>query len=105
MMLSRAAIRELAQFRKNEGWALSFYFQPRTPESKSHRGEGIVAKELLRSALRELPPAHHSTNGRRAALNRLLELTGSLQTGHLRAKAIFAAGTEFWREYDLPPQL
>jgi hypothetical protein len=104
-MLSRAAIRELAQFRNNEGWALSFYYQPHTPESKSHRGEAIVAKDLLRSALRELPKANHVTNGRRAALNRLLEFTSNLQAGRLRAKAVFAAAPDFWREFDLPPQL
>jgi peptide chain release factor subunit 1 len=106
-MVTREAIRDLAQFQMPSGeeWALSFYFQPRTPESKSHREETILAKELLRNALRELPPVGHSGNGRKAALHRILDLAGSLQTGRMRAKAIFASGGNFWREYDLPPQL
>jgi peptide subunit release factor 1 (eRF1) len=106
-MVTREAIRELAryQFHDGEEWALSFYFQPRTPASKSHHEDTIVAKELLRNALKELPPVGHSGNGRKAALNRLLDLAGGLQAGRMRAKAVFAAGANFWREYDLPPQL
>jgi len=37
-MITREDIRELAQFHTNgdEGSALSFYFEPRTPQNKSH---------------------------------------------------------------------
>jgi peptide subunit release factor 1 (eRF1) len=107
MMVTREALRELvrSQFPSRPEWAISFYFQPRTPESKSHRQEAILAKELLRNALKELPHAGHVSNGRKAALNRLLDLTASLQGGRMRAKAVFTAGETFWREYDLPAQL
>jgi len=106
-MLTREAIRELAQFPFHDGeeWALSFYFQPHTPESKSHREEAILAKELVKNALKELPGAAQASNGRKAALHRVLDLAGSLQSGRMRAKAVFAAGGEFWREYDVPAQL
>ena len=54
-MISREDIRELAQFHTNgdEGSALSFYFEPSTPQNKSHREETILAKDLVRRALRE----------------------------------------------------
>ena len=45
VMITREDIRELAQFQVDDelGCALSFYFQPRTPQNKSHREEAILA--------------------------------------------------------------
>ena len=55
MIMTREDIHELAQFQTKQGeaCALSFYFQPRTPQNKSHREEAILAKDLVRNALRE----------------------------------------------------
>jgi peptide subunit release factor 1 (eRF1) len=107
VMITREDIRELAQFQSNgeEACALSFYFQPRKPQNKSHREESILAKDLVRNALREA-----EKNGRngcaRADLNRILDLAGNLHGNQARAKAVFACGKRnFWREFDLPPQL
>jgi len=106
-MITREEIRELAQFHTNgdEGWALSFYFEPRTPQNKSHREETILAKDLVRKALREADKA--SKNGStRADLNRILELAENLHGNQARARAVFACGSRnFWREFDLPSQL
>jgi peptide subunit release factor 1 (eRF1) len=106
-MISREDIRELAQFRTNgdEGSALSFYFEPRTPQNKSHREETILAKDLVRKALREADK--NSKNGStRADLNRILELAENLHGNQARARAVFACGSRnFWREFDLPSQL
>jgi peptide chain release factor subunit 1 len=104
-MIRRQDIRELAQFQCGEGSALSFYFQPRTPLNKSHREEAILAKDLVRSALREV-----DKNGKgktaRADLDRILEIAERLHGNQARAKAIFACSqVGFWREYDLPPRL
>ena len=54
-MITREDIRELAQFQSEngEGCALSFYFQPQTPQNKSHKEEAILAKDLVRNALHE----------------------------------------------------
>ena len=55
-MITREDIRELAQLQcieDEEGCALSFYFQPRTPQNKSHREEAILLKDLVRDTIRE----------------------------------------------------
>ncbi len=106
-MISREDIRELAQFHTNvnEGSALSFYFEPCTPQNKSHREETILAKDLVRKALREADK--NGKNGStRADLNRILELAENLHGNQARARAVFACGSRnFWREFDLPSQL
>jgi peptide subunit release factor 1 (eRF1) len=106
-MITREEIRELAQFHTtgNEGWALSFYFEPRTPQNKSHREETILAKDLVRKALREAEK--NSKNGStRADLNRILEMAENLHGNQARARVVFACGSRnFWREFDLPSQL
>jgi len=106
-MITREEIRELAQFHTtgNQGWALSFYFEPRTPQNKSHREETILAKDLVRKALRESDKL--SKNGStRADLNRILELAENLHGNQARARAVFACGSHnFWREFDLPSHL
>ncbi len=106
-MITREDVRELAQFQcnKQESCALSFYFQPRTPQNKSHREEVILAKDLVRNALRE--SQKNGKNGcARADLNRILDLAGNMHGNQMRAKAIFACSAEnMWREFDLPPQL
>ena len=107
MTITREDIRELAQFHTNgnEGWALSFYFEPRTPQNKSHREETILAKDLVRKALHEAEK--HGKNGStRADLSRIFELAGNLHGNQARARAVFACGSQnFWREFDLPSQL
>jgi peptide subunit release factor 1 (eRF1) len=106
-MITREDIRELAQlqFDNPEDCALSFYFQPQTPQNKSHRGEAILVKDLVRNAQREAEKC--GKNGfTRDALNRILELAASLHGNQARAKAVFACGSrDFWREFDLPPRL
>lgn len=104
-MIRRQDIRELAQFECGEGSALSFYFQPRTPLNKSHREEAILAKDLVRSALREVDKNGKGKSAR-ADLDRILEIAESLHGNQARAKAIFACSQQgFWREFDLPPRL
>jgi len=104
-MITREQIRELANFESQEGCALSFYFQPATPQNKSHREEAILVKDLVRDALREA-----ERNGRngcaRADLEKVMDLAERLHGNGGRAKAVFACGKQnFWREYDLPPRL
>src|SRR5262245_51682278 len=105
-MITREDIRELAQFQFNgEECAISFYFQPSTPQNKSHREETILVKDLVRQALREAEK--NGKNGHaREDLNRILDLAGNLHGNQARAKAVFACGSRnFWRQFDLPPQL
>jgi peptide subunit release factor 1 (eRF1) len=109
-MMTRDDLRELAQFQleSEDNCALSFYFQPRTPHNKSHREEAILAKDLVRQALRELKAnSAHKPNGSTAeALGRILRIAEGLDGDRAHAKAVFAcARTQFWREFDLPPQL
>ncbi len=55
-MISREELRQLASFecRDDSELAISFYFHPGVPQDKSHREEGILAKDLVGKTLREL---------------------------------------------------
>jgi len=105
-MITRKDFRELAEFEgADPDCAITFYFQPARPSNKSHREEAILAKDLVRQALREA-----EKNGRnlcaRADLQRILELTGEWKGNRSKAKAVFAcSGRNVWQEFDLPPQL
>jgi peptide chain release factor subunit 1 len=105
-MMTREDIRELAAFQADQdGSALSFYFQPRTPQNKSHKEEAILAKDLVRQALRESEKQGRN-GGARADLDRILEFAGNLRGNQARAKAVFASSTKkIWREFDLPAVL
>jgi len=104
-MISRDELRQLARFEcqhPNE-LAISFYYQPSTPQDKSHRDETILAKDLVRKTLHEL-----QLNGlnRQATedLEKILHLAEGLHGNQARARAVFAcAGRSLWREFDLPP--
>jgi peptide subunit release factor 1 (eRF1) len=103
-MISRQELRQLASFEcqlPNE-LAISFYFQTGTPQDKSHKEEGILAKDLVRKTLQEL-----QLNGpnRQAEedLERILNLAERLHGNQARSKAIFAcAARGLWQEFDLP---
>jgi peptide chain release factor subunit 1 len=106
-MVSREELRELAQFRFQNGdnCAVSFYFQPRPPRNKAHREEIIEAKDLVRNGLREVN-GNGSDECAKTDLNRVLALAQELPSDRPRAKAVFAYGkANFWREFDLPPDL
>jgi peptide chain release factor subunit 1 len=105
-MMTREDLRELAEFQGGDAdRAISFYFQPSPPRDKSHREQAILAKDLVRQALREAEKSGRN-GGARADLQRILELAGELRANRTRAKAVFACGARnIWREVDLPPQL
>ena len=101
-MITREEIRQLAQFESPAGCAISFYFQPQTPQNKSHREEAILVKDLVRDALRKA-----ESNGNDAAtrqdLEKVLEIAEGLHGNHSRGKAIFACREQgIWRELDIP---
>jgi peptide subunit release factor 1 (eRF1) len=106
-MITREDIRELAQFHSNGdgSCALSFYFEPRTPQDRSHREEAILVKDLVRNVLREVEK--QGKNGSvKSDLDRILAVAENLHGNQARAKAIFACGNQnFWREFELPAQL
>jgi len=100
-------IRELATFQADEtkgACALSFYFQPDPPQDRSHRREAIVAKDVVKQALKSA--AATGNNGSlHADLDRVLDLATNLR-GHARGRAVFACSAQnFWKEYELPPHL
>ncbi|MGD0790143.1 MAG: hypothetical protein ABR920_00110 [Terriglobales bacterium] len=106
-MMTRDEIRELAAFQADEtkgACALSFYFQPDPPQDRSHRHEAIVAKDVVKQALKSA--AANGKNGSlHADLNRVLDLATNLR-GHARGRAVFAcSANHFWKEYELPPRL
>lgn len=105
--MTRNEVRELAAFQlsdNNGATALSFYFQPEPPQDRSHRNEAIVAKDVVKQALKSA--AASGKNGSlHADLDRILEVVSNLR-GQARGKAVFACSArKFWREFDLPPQL
>jgi peptide subunit release factor 1 (eRF1) len=106
-MMTRDEIRELAAFQTDEAkgaCALSFYFQPDPPQDRSHRHEAIVAKDIVKQALKSA--AASGKNGSlHADLDRVLEVATNLR-GSARGKAVFACSAQnFWKEYELPPHL
>jgi len=105
--MTRDEIRELAAFQADQSkgaCALSFYFQPDPPQDRSHRREAIVAKDVVKQALKSA--AAQGKNGPlHADLDRVLELAANLR-GNVRGRAVFACSAQnFWKEYELPPHL
>ncbi len=105
--MTRDEIRELATFQADESKgasALSFYFQPDPPQDRSHRREAIIAKDVVKQALKSA--AAQGKNGSlHADLDRVLDLATNLR-GNTRGKAVFACSAQnFWKEFELPPQL
>jgi peptide subunit release factor 1 (eRF1) len=104
-MITRENIVELAQFESPQGCAVSFYFQPDTPQDRSHRAETILVKDLVRNALHDNEKNGRS-RGAREDLERVLAMAEHLHGKRRHAKAVFAcAQNNFWREYDVPPRL
>jgi peptide subunit release factor 1 (eRF1) len=103
-MITREEIRQLAQFSSPSGCAISFYFQPHTPQNKSHREDTILIKDLVRDAMRKA-----ERNGNHAAqredLEKILQIAETLYGNHSRGKAIFACREQgIWHELDIPPR-
>ncbi len=104
-MITREELRQLAQLETAENSAVTFYFQPQTPQNKSHREEQIQVKDLVRDALRRAEK-NGNNPGVRADLKRIQELAEQLHGNHARGKAVFAcSGKKIWREFNLPKRL
>ncbi len=104
-MITREEIRQLAQVESAECCAISFYFQPQTPQNRSHREEAILVKDLVRECIRKA-----ERNGNQLALRedlaRILQIAEALHGNHSRGKAIFACRDRgIWQELDVPPRL
>jgi peptide subunit release factor 1 (eRF1) len=105
MSMTREQMRELADFQDETSSALSFYFQPQTPRNKAHKEDAILIKDLAREAQRNLEGKGRNDDAR-ADLDRIIQLSGELRSNGTHGKAVFACSARnFWREYDLPPQL
>lgn len=103
-MNMREEIRQLAQLESPAGCAISFYFQPHTPQNKSHREEAIKVKDLVRDAMRKAERNGHQTV-LREDLEKILNIAEGLYGNHSRGKAIFACREQgIWRELDIPPR-
>jgi peptide subunit release factor 1 (eRF1) len=104
-MITREAIRELAEFESHEGCALTFYYQPDTPQNQSHREEAILVKDLVREALKDAEKSGKNEFARKD-LQRILEVAERLHGNGRKGKAIFAdASKGLWREFDVPARL
>jgi peptide subunit release factor 1 (eRF1) len=104
-MISREELRQLASFecRGDGELAISFYFQPGVPQDKSHREEAILAKDLIKNALRELQLQERSREAIED-LDKALRLAENLHGNQAKAKVVFACGQQgLWKEFDLPP--
>ena len=104
-MITREEIRQLAQLESPSSCAISFYFQPQTPQDKSHREEVILVKDLVRETLRK---AERTGNhlACREDLQKILDVAEHLHGNHSRGRVIFACKEQgIWRELDVPPRL
>jgi peptide subunit release factor 1 (eRF1) len=106
-MMTRDEIRELAAFQADEAkgaCALSFYLQPDPPQDRSHRREAIIAKDVVKQALK-CAAARGNNGSLHVDLDRVLDLATNLRS-NARGRAVFACSAQkFWKEYELPPQL
>jgi peptide subunit release factor 1 (eRF1) len=101
-MISRDALRRLAEFQSPKDCAVTFYFQPAPPQDRSHRDEAILIKDLVRKVQRDGGGKQPGSND----LARILSLAERLDGNHSRAKAIFACEAQkVWEEFDLPARL
>ena len=104
-MITREEIRHLSQIDSPSRCAISFYFQPRTPQDKSHREESIVLKDLVRDALRAAERTENHV-ALREDLQKVMAAAEGLRGNHSRGKAIFACREHgIWRELDVAPRL
>ena len=106
-MITRDQLRELAAFQceKKEECAISFYFQPQTPQNRAHREEAILVKDLVREVMLKLEKSDKNSSVK-SDLNRILELAEGLHGNEARAKAVFAcAARGIWHDFDLPASL
>jgi peptide subunit release factor 1 (eRF1) len=104
-MITRDMIRELADFHSPLGDAITFYYQPGTPQDKSHRHEAIEIKDIVKDAMKRAERAGKN-GGVKGDLQRILEMSEQLHGNSGRAKAVFACGSQkFWREVDLPARI
>ncbi len=104
-MITREELRQLAQVESEDGCAVSFYFQPQTPQDKSHREEAILIKDLVRDALRRAERGGGNA-GLEEDLQKVMQLAEGLHNNHSRGKAVFACGKQgIWQELDVPPRL
>lgn len=103
-MITRDELRYLAEIDNTRNSAISFYFQPETPKDRSHRGEGILLKDMVRDALR-LAERDPGDGQKKEDLHRILEKAEQWKGGS-KAKVIFACGArKIWREFEVPPRL
>src|ERR1700691_1161117 len=110
MTISHDQIRQLAEFQDTNSSALSFYYQPSTPNNKAHKEIAIQIKDLTRDVQRRLENGDSAGKAAkesvRADLDRIMGMASELRNNGAHAKAIFAcAGQNVWLEFDLPPQL
>ncbi|HEY6306493.1 MAG TPA: hypothetical protein VI488_08580 [Candidatus Angelobacter sp.] len=104
-MITREELRQLAQVESQAGCAVSFYFQPQTPQDKSHREETILVKDLVREALRQAERGKNH-QGLRDDLQKILQSAEGLHGNHSRGKVTFACSERgIWRDIDMPPRL
>jgi peptide chain release factor subunit 1 len=104
-MITREILRELADFQSPNGDAITFYYQPDTPQDKSHRHEVIQIKDIVKEAMRKAERT--GKNGTvRSDLERIQEMSDRLHGNNGKAKAVFACASKgYWREVDLPARL
>lgn len=101
----REELRTLAEVHSPENNAITFYFQPQKPQDKSHRGEALQIKDLVRDAQRKLERNGNSPKAREV-LDKILRMADELHGNQGKAKAIFAApDADVWKEIELPSSL
>ena len=105
-MITREDMLELAEFQGHgTDCAISFYFQPSRPKNKSHREDAILAKDLVRQALREA-----EKNGRNGGARTDLQhiLTDLAATGrevrHVLGLCLLVTIATFGANSSCPPQ-
>src|SRR5258706_6090368 len=97
-MISREELRDLAAVESPSGCAISFYYQPETPQDVSHRREAILVKDMIREAQRG-GERKGEGNRVREGMDRILAMVDQLQGPQARV-GFACAGKDTWKEID-----
>jgi rubrerythrin len=99
LKMSAEEWKELAQFWRTEGDALSLYFKAPAPTELAHREDVIYAKDKIKEALGKL---RGNSAADRSDIGRILGRVAAMKGNGRRARVIFACARQgLWREFDL----
>ncbi len=100
-MITHEDVQQLAAFYAKDQTAVTFYYSPSTPQDRSHHGDAVLVKDLVRA--RGLEREERMDATLRHDLDRIQERAAEMRADGGGCRLICACGAQgFWKEFDLP---